>query len=86
MDVTRAVPVRGVVIDMCACRQSIQAPARNCKQGYRYVAVEIDAVIRVVRALQRADVVLDLRQVTAAELVEVVAPIAGIRVAEILLI
>jgi hypothetical protein len=48
--------------------------------------VEIDAVISAVRGLQRADVVLDLRQVTAAELVAVVAQIAGVQVAEILLI
>jgi hypothetical protein len=35
------------------------------------VAVEIDAVIRAVRGMQRAGVVLDLRQVTAAKLVAV---------------
>ena len=84
VDVTKAVPVRDVVIDMCAGRQSMKGPAR--RQGYRYVAVEIDAVISAVRGLQRADVVLDLRQVTAAELVAVVAQIAGVQVAEILLI
>ena len=79
VDVTRAAPVRDVVIDMCAGRQSMKGPAR--RQGYRYVAVEIDAVIRAVRGMQRADVVLDLRQVTAAELVAVVAKMAGVQVA-----
>ena len=84
VDVTRAAPVRDVVIDMCAGKQSMKGPAR--KQGYRYVAVEIDAVIRPVRGMQRADVVLDLRQVTVAELLAVVARMAGVRVAEILLV
>ena len=41
VDFTRAAPVRDVVIDMCAGRQSMKGPAR--KQGNRYVAVEIDA-------------------------------------------
>ena len=62
----------------------MKAPAR--KQGYRYVAVEIDAVIKAIRGLQRSDVVLDLRQVTAAEPLVVVAQLAGVQVAEILLI
>ena len=62
----------------------MKGPAR--RQGYRYVAVEIDAVISAARGMQRADVVMDLRQVTTAELVAAVAQIAGIQVGEILLI
>ena len=49
------------------------------------MAVEIEAVIRAVRGMQRVDVVLDLRQVTAADLVAEVARIAGVQVAEMLL-
>ena len=84
VDVTRTAPVRDVVIDMCAGRQAMKGPA--CRQGYRYVAVEIDAVIRAVRGMQSADVVLDLRQGTATELVVVVSRMTGIQVAEIHLI
>ena len=84
MDVTRAAPVRDVVIDVCAGRQSMKGPAR--RQGYMYAAVEIDAVTRAVRGMQRADVVLDVRQLTTAELVAVVAQIAGVQVSEIILI
>ena len=46
VDGTRAAPVRDLVIDMCAGRQSMKGPAR--RQGYRYVAVEIEAVIMAV--------------------------------------
>ena len=49
VDVTRAVPVRDAVIEMCAVRQPMKALAR--KQGYMYVAVEVDAMTRAVRGL-----------------------------------
>ena len=41
------------------------------------MAMEMDVVIRAVRGMQRANVVLDLRQVTATKLVAEVARIAG---------
>ena len=50
---TRAASVRDVVIDMCAGRQSMKGPAR--RQGTRYVAVEIEAVVSAVNGLQRAE-------------------------------
>ena len=79
-----AAPVGGVVTDMCAGRQSMKGPAR--RHGCRYVAVDIIAVVGAIRGLQKTDVVLDILQVSAAELVEVVARLAGVQVSEILLI
>ena len=84
VDVRRAVPVRNVVIDLCAGRQSMKGPAR--RHGCRYVGVDIIAVVGAIRGLQKTDVVLDILQVSAAELVEVVARMAGVQVSEILLI
>ena len=84
VDVRRAVPVRNVVIDLCAGRQSMKGPAR--RHGCRYVAVDILEVVQAIRGLQRTDVVLDILEVPAAELVELVAKIAGVQVSEILLI
>ena len=58
VDATKAVPVRDVVIDMCAGRQLLKGPAR--RHGCRYVAVDIMAVVGAARVLQKTDVVLDL--------------------------
>ena len=40
-------PVRDVIVDLCAGRQSMKRPARQ--MGYRYIAVELKAVIKAVR-------------------------------------
>ena len=74
-----AAPVVGVVIDMCPCRQPMHW-GRTRKRGYMYVAVEVDVVAKAIRGMQRANVVLGLRQVAAAELLEVVAWPYGWRV------
>ena len=84
VDVTRATPVRDVVVDLCAGRQSMKGPAR--KHRCRYVAVDIEKVFTAIRGLQKTDVVLDLLQVSSAELVQVIASLAGVQVSEILLI
>jgi len=73
-----------VVVDLCAGRQSMKGPAQM--HGCRYVAVDIEEVFSAVRGLQKTDVVLDLLQVPAAELVQVIARLAGVQVSEILLI
>ena len=57
VDTGCARPVRDVIVDLCAGRQSMKRPARQL--GYRYIAVELNAVIRAVRGIQRADVVGD---------------------------
>ena len=50
------------------------------------MAVDIEKVFTAIRGLQKTDVVLDLLQVSAAELVQVIASLAGVQVSEILLI
>ena len=47
MDAGCVQPVKDVIIDLCAGRQSMERPSRQ--MGYRYVAVELKAVIRAVR-------------------------------------
>ena len=55
-----------------------------CKQlGYRYMAVELKAVIRAVRGKQRADVVMDLTEVPPAQLLAAIAELAGLLIQEI---
>ena len=62
-----AQPVRDVIIDLqlCAGKQSMKRTAKQ--MGYRYIAVELEAVIRVVGGNQRADVVMDLTEVPPAQ-------------------
>ena len=61
VDAGCAQPVRDVIIDMCAGRQSMKRPAR--KMGYVYIAVELKAVMRAWRGNQRTDVVMDLAEI-----------------------
>ena len=74
-------PVRDVIIDLCAGRQSMKRPAKQ--MGYRYIAVELKAVIRAVRGNQRADVVMDLTEVPPAQLLAAIAELAGVLIQEI---
>ena len=53
------------------------------KMGYMYIAVELKAVIKAVRGNQRADVVMDLTEVPATQLLGAVAAMEGVRVQEI---
>ena len=44
VDAGCAQPVKNVIIDLCAGRQSMKRPAKQ--MGYRYIAMEMKAVIR----------------------------------------
>ena len=81
VDADCARPVRDVIVDLCAGRQSMKRPAKQL--GYRYIAVELKAVIRAVRGRQRADVVMDLTEVPPAQLLAAIAELAGVLIQEI---
>ena len=70
-----------MVIDLCAGRQSLKRPAKH--MSYRYIAVELKAVIRAVRGNQKADVVMGLTEVPPAQLLAVIAEMAGVLIQEI---
>ena len=76
--------VKDVVVDLCAGRQSMRGPAR--RSGYRYVAVELLAVIEALGGKRKAQVVLDITTVEPEELLRVIAAQAGITQEEILFI
>ena len=79
------VPVaRDVVVDLCAGRQSMRGPAK--RSGYRYVAVELLAVVEALGGKREAQVVLDITTVEPEELLRVIAAQAGITQEEILFI
>ena len=63
--------VRDVVVDLCAGRQSMEGPAEG--SGYRYVAVELLAVIEALGGKGKAQVVLDISAVEPEELLRVIA-------------
>ena len=76
--------VRDVVVDLCAGRQSMRGPAK--RSGYRYVAVELLAVIEALGGKRKAQVVLDISAVEPEELLKAIAAQAGIAQEEILFI
>ena len=59
----------------------MKRPARQ--MSYRCIAVELKTAIKAVRGNQRADVVMDLTEVPAAQLLAAVADMAGVKVQEI---
>ena len=67
-----------VIIDLRAGRQSIKRPAGQL--GYRYIAVELAAVIRSVVGKQRADVVMDLTKDPLAQLLAAISEMAGVHI------
>ena len=75
---------RNVIVDLCAGRQSMRVPAQQ--EGYRYVAVELLAIIEALGGKREAQVVLDIASVEPEELLEAITMQAGIRQEEILFI
>ena len=67
--------VRDVVVDLCAGRQSMRGPAK--RSGYRYVAVELLAVIEALGGKRKAQVVLDISAVEPEELLRAIAACLG---------
>ena len=81
---SRSPVVKDVVVDLCAGRQSMKGPAR--RSGYRYVAVELLAVIEALRSKRKAQAVLDISAMEPEELMRVIAEQASIKQEEILFI
>ena len=81
LDAGCAQPIGVVIIDLCAGRQSMKRPARQ--MSYMYIAVELKVVVKAVRGNQRADIVMDLTDVPAAQLLTAVAEMAGVRIQKI---
>ena len=73
---------KDVVVDLCAGRQSMKGPAK--RSGYRFVAVELLAVIEVLGGKKKAQVVMDISAVEPEKLLRVIAEQAGIEQEEIL--
>ena len=78
--------VTDVVIDLYVARQSMRGPANSKRSGYRYVAVELLAVIEALGGKRKAQVVLDITTVEPEELLRAIATQAGITQEEILFI
>ena len=76
--------IKDMVVDLCAGRQSMRGPAK--RSGYRYVAVELLAVIKALGGKGRAQVVLDITTVEPEELLRAIATQAWIAQEDILFI